>query len=140
MLKHDSYNSADDDEDFEESVHTVKSNPLSDSLDGCESLFQVKQFIEMKVEEILMREIDAMLKEHNNSKVVKPSVVQSKKERDFWGKSDKDDFWVEQNDDDLWGHVQTKKQDVGKSGLGTTKQEKRYYLKEDDLEVDDWDF
>jgi hypothetical protein len=29
----------------------------------------------MKVEEILMREIDVMLKEHNNSKLVKPSVV-----------------------------------------------------------------
>jgi len=57
----------------------VKSNPLSDSLEADEEpSFEVRNFIEMKVDEILMREIQAMLKEHNTAsvqKVAKPSVV-----------------------------------------------------------------
>ena len=57
----------------------MKSNPLSDSLEADEKpSFEVRNFIEMKVDEILMREIQAMLKEHNTAsvqKVAKPSVV-----------------------------------------------------------------
>jgi hypothetical protein len=48
----------------------VKSNPLSDSLEAVEDKsFEVRNFIEMKVDEILMREIQAMLKEHNTASV-----------------------------------------------------------------------
>lgn len=56
----------------------MKSNPLSDSLEADEKLsFEVRNFIEMKVDEILMREIQAMLMEHNAGawKIAKPSVV-----------------------------------------------------------------
>ncbi len=48
----------------------MKSNPLSDSLEADEEpSFEVRNFIEMKVDEILMREIQAMLKEHTTASV-----------------------------------------------------------------------
>lgn len=47
----------------------MKSNPLSDSLEAAgEPPFVVRHFIEMKVDEILVREIQALLKEHNTTR------------------------------------------------------------------------